>query len=84
MRFSSSHLILSPPPNVSADVNDLFANREPREDVVELLHGLVDDVVNSAGDVHVRDQLLVARQSAPGTILSLRVGGISGRGLKIF
>ena len=58
------NLILPSPPNVSAHINDFFTDGESGQDVVKLLHGLVDDVLDAAGDVHLLHQLLVPGQGA--------------------
>ena len=47
------HLVLASSPDVSADVDDLLADRVSRQQVIELLHGFVDDVLHCAGNIHL-------------------------------
>ena len=59
-----TNLILTPPPDVPADIYLLLSNVLLANKVIELLHGSVDDILNSQGDLHVQHQSLVFRQLA--------------------
>ena len=55
-------LILAPPPDVPAGIYLLLSNILLAHKVIELLHGSVNDILNSQGDLHVQHQSLVLRQ----------------------
>ena len=55
----TTDLIFPPPPDVATNIDHLLTDRVSGQEIVELLHGLTDDLLHAAGDVHLLDQLLV-------------------------
>ena len=54
------YLVLPPPPDISADVDDLLTDTIFGENIVELLHGFVNDFLHRKRDVHLHDEFLVS------------------------
>ena len=59
------HLVLAPPPDVSAERELLLVELVPGEHVVELVHREVDDLVQREGDPDLAGLPLVARLTDP-------------------
>ena len=54
------HLIFSPSPDISADVNDLLTDTILRENIIELLHWFVNYFLHRKRDVHLHDEFLIS------------------------
>ena len=63
--FLHYHLVLSSPPDVSADVYLFLSDLLVGHQVIELFHGPLYDVTDCEGDLHLLHQPLVPGQSVP-------------------